>query len=77
MGGAAKLLDALAHFVGALIWPALLVAFFYFFYEQIKRFFGSLSELSFKGAGIEWTGSCGTLHNICKCAQPCYSREGY
>jgi CheY-like chemotaxis protein len=53
--GAAKLLDAFAHLVGVIAWPLGIGAVLYLFYEPIKKFLSSISEFSFKGAGIEWT----------------------
>ena len=56
----AKLLDSVAHLLSAVIWPVLLVAFVYYFYEPLKKFIASLSELSFKAPGIEWTAKAKT-----------------
>jgi CheY-like chemotaxis protein len=48
-----KLLDAIAKLLNVLIWPAILLFILIRFGRDLREFFSSLGELSFKGAGLE------------------------
>lgn len=55
MDGFAKFLDAVAHILGALAWPALVAWIAWFFRISIKRLLRNLGELSIKAGPIEAT----------------------
>lgn len=55
MDGAVKLIEAIGHLLGVLVWPAVLVFVLLRFRPAFANFFSSIGELSFKAAGVEAT----------------------
>ena len=48
-----KLIDAITQLLNVLIWPGVIVFFLVRFGQDLRQFFSSLGELTFKGAGFE------------------------
>jgi CheY-like chemotaxis protein len=55
-----KLAEAFVKLVGVLIWPAIVLFLALWFRGSLKEFLSNLSELTFKGAGIEATARART-----------------
>jgi CheY-like chemotaxis protein len=53
MEGVTKFIDAIANLLGTLVWPGLVLFVLMRFRSSIGSFFETLSEFSFKGAGVE------------------------
>ncbi len=48
-----KIFDAIARLLTVVVWPAIAIFFLLRFKDAFKKFFDSISEFSFKGAGLE------------------------
>lgn len=49
----AKVMDAISKMLSVILWPGLALFVLYFFRRSLRAFFDGLSEVSFKGAGLE------------------------
>lgn len=51
-----RLIDAVAHLLGVLVWPAVVLVLFLLFRRAVTDFLGDVGEFSVKAPGVEATG---------------------